>query len=377
MQTDYQMCSKCVMDNISDPYISFDEKGQCNYCKAALQRMPVTYFPNLEGKRKLNDLVVKLKKEGKGKKYDCLMGISGGLDSAYLAYLGAIKWGLRICAVHIDDGFDTELATNNIKNLCKASGIELINIKPNAEQYADITRAFIRAEVPNIAIPQDNILFAILYKYARDYKIKYFLSGANFALECILQRGNTYSAYDLYHIKRLHKLFGEKPIDNLTFISQYRRDIDRFFLGIQTVCPLDLIEYNKKKAIDELKEFCGFQYYEAKHLENSLTKVIQLRWFLEKFKVDKRHSHLSSLIVSGQITRDEALEEMKKPLYDEKQMERDVQAVLAKLNISRDEFEKLISKPGKQHTDYPTDKTYIWFNRFLRLPFKLVQILKK
>ena len=377
MQTDYQICTQCIMDNISDPYISFDEKGQCNYCKAALQRLPLTYFPNLEGKRKLNDLVVKLKQEGKGKKYDCLMGISGGLDSAYLAYLGAIKWGLRICAVHIDDGFDTELATNNIKNLCKVAGIELINIKRDTEQYADITRAFIRAEVPNIAIPQDNILFAILYKYARDYKIKYFLSGSNFALESILQQGNTYSAYDLYHIKRLHKQFGDKPIDNLTFISQYRRDIDRFILGIETVCPLDLIDYNKKRAIDELKEFCGFQYYEAKHLENSLTKVIQLRWFFEKFKVDKRRSHLSSLIVSGQMTRDEALEEMKKPLYDEKKMETDVQTVLAKLNMSRDEFEKLIGRSGKQHTDYPTDKAYIWFNRFFRLPFKLMQVFRK
>lgn len=138
-----------------------------------------------------------------------------------------------------------------------------------------------------------------------------------------------------------------------------------------------MIDYNKKRAIDELKEFCGFQYYEAKHLENSLTKVIQLRWFFEKFKVDKRRSHLSSLIVSGQMTRDEALEEMKKPLYDEKKMETDVQTVLAKLNMSRDEFEKLIGRSGKQHTDYPTDKAYIWFNRFFRLPFKLMQVFRK
>ena len=251
----------------------------------------------------------------------------------------------------------------------------MINIKPNAEQYANITKTFMRAEVPNIAIPQDNILFAILYKYARDYKIKYFLSGSNFALESILQRGNTYNAYDLYHIKQLHKKFGQGSIRDLTFISQYRRDIDRSFLGIKTVTPLDFIDYNKKKAINELNDFCGFQYYEAKHLENSLTKIIQLRWFYEKFKVDKRHSHLSSLIITGQITREEALYEISKPMYDEKQMEVDVKMVLEKLGMSRNEFEELISRPGKQHTDYPTDKCHIWFDRLLSIPGKLKKIL--
>lgn len=377
MKTDYQICSRCVMDNASDPYIIFNERGECNYCTNAFKQMEKVYHPDEEGALQLKALINKLKEEGIGRPYDCLMGISGGLDSAYLAYLGTKKWGLRICAVHIDDGFDTDLAINNIKNLCGACGIELIHIKPDAEQYADIIKTFIRAEVPNIAIPQDNILLAILYKYARDYKIKYFLSGTNFALESILQLGNTYGANDLYHIKQIHKKFGTKSLTELTFISQYRRDIDKLFLGIKTICPLDLIDYNKQKAIQELEDFCDFHYYEAKHLENVLTKVIQLRWFAEKFNVDKRHSHLSSLVVSGQISRKTALSELQKPMYNKQDMEKDVEFVCMKLGISRNEFEALLKCPGKQHADYPTDKIYIWFNRFLRMPSIIVRLFKR
>lgn len=368
MKTEYQICSRCVMDNASDPNIIFNERGECNYCTNALKQKDKIYFPNHEGTKSLEALIHKIKQEGVGKQYDCLMGISGGLDSAYLAYLGAKKWGLRICAVHIDDGFDTELAKTNIKNLCKVCGIELVNVKPDAKQYADIIKSFIRAEVPNIAIPQDNILFAILYKYARDYKIKYFLSGTNFALESILQSGNTYGAYDLYHLRKIHKRFGTGSIKKLMFISQYRRDIDKLFLKIETICPLDLIDYNKQKAIQELEKLCDFHYYEAKHLENVLTKVIQLKWFVEKFNVDKRRSHLSSLIVSGQISRENALSELQKPMYNNQDMEKDMKYVCMKLGMTSDEFQVLLKRPGKQHTDYPTDKIYIWFNRFLRIP---------
>ena len=355
----YQICSRCVMDNLSDLYIKFDEYGRCNYCTKALDDLKSNYFPTSEGEGMLKSLVEQLKNDGKGKKYDCLMGISGGLDSVYLAYLGSVKWGLRILAVHIEDGFDVELAKQNISNLCKACNLELINVKPDSIEFANITKAFIRAEVPNVAIPQDNILHAILYKYARDYKIKYFLSGFNLSLESILQKGNSYMAYDLFHIKKIHKLFGDGSIKKLPFISQYRRDWDRMILGINTLYPLNLIEYNKSKAIKELSEFCNFQYYEAKHLENDLTKIIQLKWFVEKFKVEKRKSHLSSLIISGQISREEAIAELAKPLYNVEQMEKEVDIVLGKLGMSKKEFYTYLQKPGVQHTDYPTDK-YIY-----------------
>lgn len=369
---DFQCCNRCIMDNVSDTNIRFDQDGNCNYCTAALAVKPYRYFPNTEGEEKLRHLLTVLKNEGKGKEFDCIMGISGGLDSAYLAYLGAVKWGLRILAVHVDDGFDTELAKKNIKNLVEKAGITLVTIKPDEEQFLDLNRSFLYAEVPNLAIPQDNVLFAALYDFARKKKIKYFLSGQNFSLESILQSGNTHSAYDLVHIKTIHKLFGTKPINKLPLISWQRRMIDNRILHLKTVTPLDYIDYNKERAIKELHDFSGFIYYEAKHLENVLTKVIQLVWFKEKFKVDKRTSHLSSLIISGQLSRDEALRLYAQPAYDKEQMEKDITFVLDKLQIPREDFDRILQSSPKQHTDYRTSYFLdVWTN-----PSKLIFLRK-
>ncbi|AIW88912.1 hypothetical protein JO41_03115 [Treponema sp. OMZ 838] len=368
----FQRCNRCIMDNVSDDNIRFDQDGNCNYCTAALAVKPYRYFPNKEGKMKLQQLLTVLKNEGKDKEFDCIMGISGGLDSAYLAYLGAAKWGLRILAVHIDDGFDTELAKKNVKDLVEKANITLVTIKPDEEQFLDLNRAFFYAEVPNLAIPQDNVLFAALYDFARKKKIKYFLSGQNFSLESILQSGNTHSAYDFVHIKAIHKLFGTKPMNKLPLISWQRRMIDNRILHLKTITPLDYIDYNKARAIKELHDFSGFTYYEAKHLENILTKVIQLVWFKEKFKVDKRTSHLSSLIISEQLTRDEALRLYEQPAYDKDKMEKDIAFVLDKLQISREEFDRILKNPPKQHADYKTSYFLdVWTN-----PSKLI-LLKK
>jgi hypothetical protein len=193
------ICKRCVMDNVSDPFIRFHRNGYCNYCTDALKAKEICYFPNAEGKRKLDKIFTKIKIDGKDKKYDCMLGLSGGLDSSYVAYIGH-QYGLRMLAVHIDDGFDAPETTKNIKKICDSYNIDLVVEKPDKEQFADLTRAFIRAGVPNIAIPQDNVLFANLYKYAQKNHIKYFLSGSNFALESILQKGNSHDATDKVHI---------------------------------------------------------------------------------------------------------------------------------------------------------------------------------
>lgn len=358
------MCTRCIMNNASDSTITFDENGFCNYCISALRNKGKIYFPNEEGNQKLEKLIAQLKKEGQGKKYDCLMGLSGGLDSSYLAMLGS-KWGLRIAAIHVDDGFDTEISKQNIEKLCKASKIDLMVIKPDPDQYNDLTRAFIRAGVPNIAIPQDNLIFGPLYKFAKKHKVHNFLSGGNFALESILQRDNTYTAYDLVNTRHIHKLFGEGKIDKLPLISAFQKDLDHKLFKTKTLLPLDYIDYNKDRAFKELNDFCGFEYYGSKHLENTLTKVIQLYYFPKKFNVDKRHSHLSSLIVSDQLTREEALELIKKPLYDEQDMEKDITFVLEKLNMTREEFNACIAEEPRQHNYYKTS-FYLRFNAFSR-----------
>lgn len=350
-------CRRCVMSNKNDIFITFDDKGNCNYCTDALNYKNTIYFPNTEGELKIASLVKKLKQEGEGKIYDCMMGISGGLDSSYLAYLGH-KWGLRIFAIHIDDGFDTDVSRRNINKLCNACNIDLITIKPDSEQYNDLIKAFFLAEVPNVAAPQDNILFAYLYHYAKKYHIKTFLSGGNFALESILQRCDDTNTFDLKYIKYINQRFGKKDISKLLFLSNIERVLDRYIYGIKTIRPLNYIDYNRNKALEELASFCDFEYYGAKHCENSLTKVIQLFWLVEKFGLDKRASHLSSMIISDQLTRKDALNELDKPAYNKQEIELDLTLVLSKLHISREEFDVLISRDGKSQSDYKTSHLY-------------------
>ncbi len=351
----FQRCSRCVMDNKSDSTITFDENGFCNYCTSQLKKIGKVYFPNEEGQAILATLVTKIKIDGKGKRYDCLMGLSGGLDSSYLAYLGT-KWGLRILAVHIDDGFDTAISKENIRKLVNACKIEMITVKPNSSQFCALTKAYFLAGVPNLAVPQDNILFAYIYRIARKYGIKYFLSGGNFALESILQQGNTYNAYDIVNIFDIHKKFGNEKINQLEFISTLRKTIYHNFGLVKTERPLNYIDYNRDKAFRELKEACGFEYYGSKHLENSLTAFIQLYWFPKKFNVDKRTSHLSSMIVSGQMDRDTAMSILDKPILSHSEEESIVSLIKTKLNISDSEFLQIMNSPSKQHDEYRTEK---------------------
>lgn len=347
-------CTRCVMDNRSDKTITFDSNGYCNYCSESLSRISKVYFPGKEGEKRLNELIRRLKKENRNKQYDCIMGISGGLDSSYLAYLGSVKWGLRIKAVHVDDGYDSKITKRNLQRLSESTNIELVIKKPNPTQYNELIRSFILAEVPNLAVPQDNILFACVYRFMKKHGIRTFLSGGNFALECILQRGNTHDANDLQNIKDIHRRFGNKKIDKLPLLSNLQRDIDTFILRIETLMPLNYIDYNRERALKELNEFCGFEYYGSKHLENILTKFIQLYWFPKKFNVDKRTSHLSSMIVSGQITREKALAVLEEPLYDEEEMEKEIHFILNSIELSREEFARIMKEPPKQHTDYHT-----------------------
>lgn len=357
-----QRCTRCIMDNSSDPTITFDGKGRCNYCTEALKIGAEIYHPGTSelgaGNARLDRFVEKIKQEGKGKKYDCVMGLSGGLDSSYLAYLGH-KWGLRVLAIHIDDGYDTEISKKNLENLVSATGFDYKVITPDAEQFNALTLAYLKAGVPNIAVPQDNVLFAFLYKQMKRYHIKYFLSGGNYALECILQKGNTHDAYDVVNIRAIHRRFGTKPIDKLEFISRLQRNLDTLIYDIQSPRPLNLIDYNRERAFKELSDFCGFEYYGRKHLENILTAFAQLYWFPQKFGVDKRASHLSSMIISGQMTREEALEEYSQSLYDETVMNGYIKLIRERLGISEAEFDSIMENPTHQHTDYACTKQTI------------------
>lgn len=342
------------MDNSSDKTITFDRAGFCNYCTEALENKKNVYFPNDEGKKKLEKIIAEIKERGKGKKYDCIMGISGGLDSSYLAYLGW-KYGLRVLAIHIDDGYDTEISKENVRKLVEKTEFDYKVVTPDARQFNALTLAFMKAGVPNLAMPQDDVLFAFLYDQMKENRIEYFLSGENFALECILQRGNSHRYTDVVNIKDINERFGSDRLDKLKFLSTKEKIMDKYFGKIRTMRLLDFIDYNRDRAFAELKDFCGFEYYGRKHLENILTGFIQLYWFPKKFNFDKRKSHLSSMIVSGQMTREEALKELEEPIYNEKQMNEWMDYIADQLGITRQEFDDICSQPGHQHEEYKVE----------------------
>lgn len=353
MKDKYQQCKRCVMDNISDDTITFDENGYCNYCSDTLKRMNNEYFPNEKGKEKLEELFENIKREGRGKRYDCIVGVSGGVDSSYILYLG-YKYQLRMLAVHIDDGLDTVTASENIKKICKKTNTELVQVIPKIDEYKDAILSFFKANVPNIAIIQDNLIVSELYLYARKYNINYSLAGGNFACESILQRGNTHNAFDLKHIKDIEKKYGSMRWSNLPLIGFFHKYIkEKYFTKVKKVYPLNFMKYDLEEAIETLHSFCGYEYYGGKHYESTLIRFMQCYYLPEKFLVDKRKSHYSSLIVSGQMTRKEAIEKLQENTYiDSGLMQDDLKYLSNYFGISKEEFERILNGKARSHEDY-------------------------
>lgn len=350
----YQRCTRCVMDNASDRTISFDTEGRCNYCSDILLRMQEEYFPDEEGKRKLDTIVAKIKEEAKNDPYDCLVGVSGGIDSSYILYMGH-QYGLRMMAVHIDDGLDNPIAVENLHRLAKKTETELVFIRPDRKEYSDLLKTLFKASVPNLALGQDNLIISALQNHGVRNHIKYALDGANFAHESILERSDRgVNACDKKFLLSVQKRFGDVPIRKLEFISLTDRYLKRRTAPMKHIRPLNYIRYDLDSAIHTLEKFCGFQYYGGKHYESVLTRFMQCYYLPEKFGIDKRKSHYSSLIMSGQMTREEALKRLKQPLYPSEELLREDKRFLADyMMISVEEMERYISLPPKREQDYP------------------------
>lgn len=350
-----ERCHRCVMDNECDSTFRLDENGFCNYCTDTVNRMPAEYFPNAAGRKMLDEMMSKIKADGKDRKYDCMVGVSGGVDSSYVLYLGH-RYGLRMLAVHIDDSLDTDIAIKNIRNICSKTNTELVMVKPpDLNQYKDLIRSFFLARVPNLALPQDNIIASASNDSAKKHNVKYNLSGGNFALECILERRKGVNALDTKHIRAIHKRFGLGNIDTLRFATFFEEYIySRYFNQTNKVLPLNFIDYNLKRALRELSDFCDYNYYGGKHHESILTRFLQCYYLPVKYNFDKRKSHFSSMIVSGQMTREEALEELSKdPYMNDELKDFDFNFIAGYLDMTRKEFDDLLSLPAKDHQDYP------------------------
>ena len=351
-EREYQICTCCVMDT-TDPEIDFDEHGVCNHCRNFEQNIK-PMWPSLEGDQaKLDAMIQTVKTYGKGKRYDCIIGLSGGVDSSYLAVKVA-EWGLRPLVVHVDAGWNSELAVMNIEQICRRLGFDLVTHVVDWEEMRDMQVAFLRSNLANQDVPQDHAFFAALYGYAEKSGIKYVINGSNFATESILPAAWGYDAMDATHVKSIHARFGTRSRGDFPIVSFFDLYVKYpFILKMEVLRPLNLLPYNKEEAIQILEKDYGWRYYGGKHYESRWTRFFQAYYLPYKFGYDKRKAHLSSLVVSGQISRSDALEALQVPLYDPKLLVEDKIFIAKKLGISVSEFEALVDQPVHHFSEFP------------------------
>lgn len=349
----YQICTRCIMDT-TDPDITFDDQGICNHCNSFDINIRKYWFPNDEGKARLQNIVDRIKHEGSGKKYDSIMGLSGGVDSSYLA-LTTKRLGLRPLAVHVNGGWNSNNAMSNIENIVKALGIDLFTYVVDWEEMKDLQVAYLKASVENQDTPQDHVIFAALYRYAIDNKIKYVLSGSNYATESVLPQAWGHDAMDLRQLKAIHKLYGTRKLKTYPTLNffQYRFYFP-YIKKMRVVDVLNYVPYDRAKAIEVLRDEVGFKDYGKKHYESQFTKFFQGYYLPAKFGYDKRRAHLSSMILSGQITREEAMKEMENGAYPLEELKEDREFVIKKLGLTEQTFADIMSSPNKSFRDYPT-----------------------
>lgn len=351
--TRYQQCIHCIMDT-TDPEISFDQQGVCNYCISFKERCLPFIDKAASGKAReyLEKKIEDIKLSGKGKAYDCIIGLSGGVDSSYVAYQ-VKKLGLNPLAVHFDSGWNSEIAVKNIENIVKKLNIDLFTHVCDWEEMKDLQLAFFKSSVPNCDIPTDHAFVAVLYNAALKHGIKYIISGSNLATESVLPTAWGHAAIDLKHLKDIQRKYGNlklKKYPKIGFLKRYF--YCSFIKGIKEFKILDFMEYNKNTAKKIIQDELDWKDYGGKHYESVFTKFFQSYYLPVKFGYDKRRAHLSSLVLSGQISREDALKEMKTLPYQEETLVRDKLFMAKKLGIGVDQLENIFNFPKKNHTDY-------------------------
>lgn len=350
-----RVCSYCVMDDTFGD-IGFDEQGRCCCCKEAEVKLTKDYTPDERGRLRVEAMVARLREQGRGRDYDCMVGLSGGVDSAYLAHVMHNDYGLRMLAVHVDGGWNTAAAVRNIERLVRHTGIDLYTVVIEWDEMRDLQIAFLRSGVINQDIPQDHAFFATLYRTAKEFGIKSFLSGVNLATEAIDQKNGGYPSIDGRHLRAIHARFGHGRLSNFPILTlpQYLWQT-RVEQKPKILRPLNWIPYNKGQAKALLASVYGWQDYGTKHAESRFTKFYQETYLTQRTGFDKRRLHLSSLIVAGEISRKEALEELDKPPVDIRTARQDGKFIAKKLGISLSDLNNLIEKEIVSHRMFSGD----------------------
>lgn len=344
-------CRRCIMNEAAEPAITFDETGLCSHCRRYDELKPTRVLVGEAGRAALEQLTGRIRAAGKGREYDCVVGVSGGVDSTYTAYL-VKKLGLRPLAVHFDNGWDSELAVSNIEKVLKRLEIDLHTYVVDWEEFRDLQIAFLEASTPDGEIPSDHAIFALLWKEAAARGIKFVVSGMNFTTEAMSVPDWAYGHSDWRYIQDVHRRFGRRPLRTYPHFSLPELFWINLVRGVRTVSFLNYLEYRRDEVLRVLQEELGWVYYGGKHYESVYTRFWQGHVLPRKFGIDKRIGHYSDLINAGQMTREEALVRMQEPPYPLDLQEADREYVIKKLELDPREWERIMALPRKTYRDY-------------------------
>lgn len=350
----HKTCARCIMDT-SDPEIVFDSEGICNHCKRYDARIAGEIPSASDRGRKLEALVAEIREQGLKKAYDCIIGVSGGVDSTMVAYK-LKELGLRPLAVHLDNGWNSELAVSNIERTLKTLEIDLRTFVIDWEEFRSLQLAFFKSGVANIEVVTDHAILALLFKTASEEGVKYIISGANLATESVMPESWMYDSRDLKHIVAINKRFGKRSIRSLPRCSLGRYLYYVFIRRIKYIPLLNYIDYDKKAAKALIQTKLGWRDYGGKHYESIFTRFFQAYFLPVRFKIDKRRAHFSSLVLAGQMSRQEALAEMREPLYHPDSQRSDVEFFKKKMRLSDETFDEIMELPKKTYRDYPSNR---------------------
>lgn len=355
MKQEYQVCTECVMDT-TDPNITFNSDGVCNYCIEAKRELPKYRFTKEQEAANLEKITSQIRKDAGSNKYDSLIGLSGGVDSSYVTHL-AKQLNLRPLIAHFDNGWNSEKSVANIKNIVDKCGFDLETYVINWPEFRDLQRSFFKAGVVDIEILTDHAIMATMFEIRKRYKIKHVLSGSNYWTEHGMPTAWLWRKQDLTNIKGIQKKFGTKKIKDFPTLDSIEFQLIKMFgWGGNYIEILNHINYSKGKAIEVLQKEYGWSYYGGKHYESTFTKFYQAYVLPVKFGFDKRKVHLSAVIRTGELSRQAAMEELSKPAYDPNDLKIDKDYVLKKLGFTSEEFDKMMSESPKRHLDYPSDE---------------------
>lgn len=354
---EFQRCTRCVMDT-TDSKITFDENGVCDHCRNFDKNIAPYWKPNENRFDELQELAEKIRKAGRNSEYDCILGLSGGADSSYLAYIAKEVMHLRPLAFVVDTGWNLNVAVENIEKIVKGLELDLYTEVVNWKEMADLQLSFFKSGISSQDFPQDHAIFAALYNYAVRHHIKYVLTGSNSATEFIRPPVEWLYMNDLRMAKDIHKKFGTRELTTFPTCGILKYKIYyRYFKGMHRVYPLDYVTYNKPEAEKLLHEKYGWTKYENKHYENVFTRFFEGYYLPHKFGFDTRKNVFSNEILAGTRTREEALKQLERPPYDIDQMIQDKEYVAKKLGITTEEFDEIIEGSNKTPADY---KNSMW-----------------